>query len=227
MDQENTFDKFADKYEKIIPGYITLYYRDKRAAFICSLIRQGIILDVGCGTGLVLDRLQTLGFNAFGVEPSLGMLREMKELGRKGGICATSGFLPFKSDSFDLVSAIVILHHISGKEEIRRAISEMVRVVKPKGKILIWEHNLGNPYWPVLMRKLPWDNDVERLIPLKEILEDLEISGIREIKVYKKGFVADFMPQFILPLVKLLEPVAESAPLLKNLAAHNVVVATK
>ena len=31
----------------------------------------------------------------------------------------------------------------------------MMRVTKPGGRVIIWDHNPANPYWPVIMSKAP------------------------------------------------------------------------
>jgi len=65
-------------------------------------------------------------------------------------------------------------------------------VAKPSGIVIIWDHNKNNPYWPILMRRLPQDSGDERIIPLREITDALNKSGVEKIEVYKKGFVPDF-----------------------------------
>ncbi len=225
--KEGQFDRVANKYEKIIPQHIILHYLNKRMAFIKGIIKEGLILDVGCGTGLLANRLEKLGFRVVGLEPSKGMLQEMKRMKRDTAICGTSESLPFKSDSFDLVLTIVTLHHIGDRRRIVQTLSEMVRVVKPEAKVLIWAHNPNNPYWPIFMRKLPWDQGVKRLIPLKEILEDLKREGVKKVEVHRKGFVPDFIPRVFLPAARLLELILEGMPIIQNFSAHNIIVAQK
>ena len=41
----------------------------------------------------------------------------------------------------------------------------MVRVARPGGRILVWDHNPRNPYWGRLMARVPQDTGEERLIP--------------------------------------------------------------
>lgn len=225
--KQNQFDLIAESYEKFIPQHIVLHYLNKRASFIKRLIKQGLVLDVGCGTGLLVNKLEHLGFTVAGLDSSAGMLKQMKRMKRSNPICGTSESLPFKSDSFDLVLSIAALHHIGDKERITQSFLEMVRVAKPGAKILIWDHNPNNPYWPIFMKRLPWDDGVKRLIPLKEILEDFKKMGVKRVEVYRKGFVPDFIPRILLPIAGLFELILEGMPIIRNFAAHNVIVVEK
>lgn len=47
-------------------------------------------------------------------------------------------YLPYKDDSFDAAISIAVIHHLSTWERRRRAISEIVRILRPTGKCLIY-----------------------------------------------------------------------------------------
>jgi len=47
-------------------------------------------------------------------------------------------YLPYRDNSMDAVISIAVIHHLSTQERRRRAISEIVRVLRPKGKCLIY-----------------------------------------------------------------------------------------
>jgi hypothetical protein len=47
----------------------------------------------------------------------------------------------------------------------------MGRVVRPAGYVLIWDHNPLNPYWPILMKRVPQDHGDERLVSVWELLD--------------------------------------------------------
>lgn len=47
-------------------------------------------------------------------------------------------YLPYRDDSVDAAISIAVIHHLSTQERRRRAISEMVRVLRPKGTCLIY-----------------------------------------------------------------------------------------
>lgn len=62
-------------------------------------------------------------------------------------ICRKRGFeilqcdclhLPYRDDSVDAAISIAVIHHLSTRERRQRAISEMIRVLRPTGKCLIY-----------------------------------------------------------------------------------------
>lgn len=92
------------------------------------------ILDIGAGTGIVLKILQDIG-EAFGIELSLQGIKYLKKRKLKRIICADAEQpLPFKNDSFTLITCLDVLEHL---EKDDRLLKEMIRVTKPGGHILV------------------------------------------------------------------------------------------
>lgn len=106
------------------------------------------LLDIGCGAGQTVSMLSSLGYNVFGVDLSPLFLGK----GRKD---ATNGFafisadaeeLPFRDKYFDAVCSFEFIEHCSNPEKV---LSEMIRVLKPGGYIIIRSPNLCSPFLPV------------------------------------------------------------------------------
>jgi hypothetical protein len=90
---------------------------------------------------------------------------------------------------------------------------------------VVWDHNPLNPYWPLLMRRVPQDDGSERLVGLREILSGLSGPRVESIESFRSGFVPDFLPPRFLPFGQRLETALERRRPFRWLAAHNVVVA--
>jgi len=227
MSHEQTyFDRVAEQYDAVFPAHITEHYLRKRARLIGALLRGGRGLDVGCGTGALMAALKPFG-RITGVDNSEGMIAVLRREGRGEAVVAPVDRLPFAEGSFDVVFCVAVLHHVAEPEAVRRTIHEMVRVARPGGAVVIWDHNPRNPYWPRLMRRAPQDTGAERLIPAGEILRALEESGVRQVRVMLSGFVPEFVPRRLMPVARLIEAVVERTPLLRRFCAHNVIAATK
>jgi len=84
------------------------------------------ILDVGCGNGAFLNSLPD-GYQAIGLDFSREALKYVKTKANCGDIVA----LPFKSASFDLVTCLEVLEHLSSGV-FEKALSELQRVSKRK-----------------------------------------------------------------------------------------------
>jgi SAM-dependent methyltransferase len=222
------FDEIATIYDDSLPAHVVEHYLRKRTAFIATHCQGGSALDVGCGTGAVAGRLAQLGYEVTGVDPSEGMLEIMRARAPEVEAVNASGTsLPFQDDRFDLVLTVAALHHIADRADVRRTLTEMVRVCKPSGAILVWDHNPRNPYWSSLMARVPQDTGDERLIPAREIVGGLRSGGAEVESCRQLGLVPDFTPPAALRAAAALERLFERTPVLQRFAAHNVILARK
>lgn len=226
---EANFNEIAADYDESLPAHVVAHYLDKRVEFLTGCVPvPGKGLDVGCGTGVLAARLAALGWRMDGIDPSQGMLdvmaRDAPEVrGRRG----SGDDLPYDGGSFDLVVTVAALHHVADPDAVRGTLVEMARVVRPGGRIVVWDHNPRNPYWKLLMARVPQDDGSERLIPEREVLTGLAAGGAKVLSSEPLGFVPDFIPPRALAAMAKAEGAVERTPLLRRLCAHNVVVATR
>lgn len=221
------YDAIAPAYDASLPPHVTEHYLDKRVKFICQHVSGGAILDVGCGTGMLAKRLLQRGYPVVGADTSLGMLRLFQSSTASVPVGARANALPFPSEVFQGVVSIALLHHIADPELVKAALAEMYRVASKGGTLVLWDHNPLNPYWPLLMKRVPQDFGRERLIPLRELIQGLLEAGAGPVQAFRMGFVPDFVPPGLLPLMQWAEKAVERLPLIRRVAAHNVVVAHK
>ena len=142
-------------------------------------------------------------------------------------LCGNASALPVASRCVDAAICVAMLHHVAEPAGVRATLQEMIRVVKPGGCLLVWDHNRLNPYWPNLMRRLPQDQEPTRLVPLGELLADLVHPEIGRVGVWRLGLVPDFAPASLLWFFRGVEWFVERLPGLRLLCAHNVVLVTK
>ena len=222
------FDQIAAEYDESLPAHVVEHYLAKRTAFVLASCPPGEGLDVGCGTGVLAARLAGEGFSMTGIDPSAGMLDVLRE--RSPEVVAVQGSateLPFEDSTFDLVMSHAVMHHIADPAAVRRALAEMVRVSRPGGRVLHWDHNPRNPYWKRLMARVPQDTGDERLVEEAEAIEGLRSGGAEVLRSVQLGWVPDFVPPRALPAAALGERAMERLPLVRRAAAHNVILATK
>ncbi|HEX2732440.1 MAG TPA: class I SAM-dependent methyltransferase [Polyangiaceae bacterium] len=137
------YDVFSQRYEDIRgdndPGGYHNLLDELESDFVARFGTGRDVLEVGCGTGLVLDRIAKFARNAKGVDLSPGML----EHARRRGLDVQEGSatqLPFADGAFDVACSFKVLAHIP---DIQLALSEMSRVVRPGGVVLA---EFYNPY---------------------------------------------------------------------------------
>lgn len=221
------FDDIAGVYDHSLPAHVVEHYLRKRVAYVAAHCPRGRGLDVGCGTGVLAQRLSRAGFAMTGVDPSVGMLAVARRSAPDVAVVQGSGpALPFAEDTFDLVLCVAVLHHVAAPSDVRATLVEMVRVARPGGRIVVWDHNPRNPYWGPLMARVPQDTGEERLVAEAEILSGLRAGGASIERSDQLGFVPDFTPPRLLRAAAAAERLAERTPL-RRVAAHNVVLGVK
>jgi ubiquinone/menaquinone biosynthesis C-methylase UbiE len=225
---ESNFDRIAEDYDESLPAHVVDHYLERRARFVIEHCPRGSALDVGCGTGALAARLAGAGYEMVGVDPSEGMLRVLEQrTSQVRGVRGSGTSLEFPDDSFDLVYCVAVMHHIAAAADVSRTLAEMVRVAKPGGRVLVWDHNPRNPYWRLLMARVPQDTGEERLIGVDELLRGLVDAGAEPVLVTRSGMVPDFTPRSMIAAAAAAERVAERTPLVRGVCAHNVILASK
>ena len=226
--QHALYAAVAHEYDDVFPRHVAEHYIDKRTTLIKDLLPLGgLVLDVGCGTGQLAAAIAAEGYDVFGVDLSASMVARARARGLEGTYAGVTTALPFAQESFDLALTVATLHHLETPERVAATVNEMGRVVKRGGFVVLWDHNPANPYWPILMKRVPQDSGDERLVPRDELLRDVHAAGLEPYRVLRSGFTPDFLPAPLARPWSVVERIVELTPGVNRLAAHNVVVARK
>lgn len=107
---------------------------------------KGDVLEVGAGTGLGFSAMPA-GVNLVGLDLTASMLDIARTRASKYGATLVQGDalrLPFADNSFDgVVDALCLCTY----PDPQQALTEMARVLKPDGRIVLIEHGLARPDW--------------------------------------------------------------------------------
>jgi len=125
----STYNNIAELQFKIADILVSMLDKSK-----CNLK----ILDVGTGTGYLIDKLQCTFPNAkiYAADIAFGMVKissAKKRINRASFVQADAEFLPYKNDMFDILISNSVYQWM---ENYSRGISELYRVIKPEGKFL-------------------------------------------------------------------------------------------
>ncbi len=103
------------------------------------------VLDVGCGTGKLLETYADVGAQCAGIDMSEAMLGEARRLlGDRADLrIGDATAMPYEDDSFDLAICSLMIHELDPDRQ-RGVLSEMARVVKPSGRQLIVDYRDGS-----------------------------------------------------------------------------------
>jgi len=137
--QNNLFDQISTNYLKYrAPKKLVL----KRIHQLLEKHQKadGKLLDLGCGVGNYLDALDNhCGFNRYGLDSSIAMLTANSVIRNRaflvqGDFCKV---LPFRTESFQVVFAIDVLHFVNS---IPSLLSEIRRILLPGGVFIAVLH---------------------------------------------------------------------------------------
>src|SRR4051812_27927226 len=133
------FDAMADTYDDLEPWYEHLY--DVLHAILRDTIGRAPhagarALDAGCGTGFQAALLAGLGWRAYGVDVSAGLLAvARRRLPDAVLTLASIEALPYPSGHFDVI--VSCGSTLSFVDDPARALGEMGRVLRPGGRLLL------------------------------------------------------------------------------------------
>jgi SAM-dependent methyltransferase len=103
---------------------------------------RGAVLVDGCGVGMYLGRLAQNARQAVGLDIELARCQDARQQATLV-TCGAGENLPFPSDSFDLVLSHEVIEHVADD---RQAVREMVRALKPGGRLVLFCPNRGYPF---------------------------------------------------------------------------------
>ncbi len=102
----------------------------------------GRVLENGCGVGSYVQRLAPLAAQVVGLEYDFERARQAHAASPLI-VNAAGEELPFPDGYFDAVLSHEVLEHV---RDDRAALAEMVRVLRPGGRILLFVPNRGYPF---------------------------------------------------------------------------------
>jgi ubiquinone/menaquinone biosynthesis C-methylase UbiE len=214
------YDDFSQGYERE-RGYGYHALLDELEMNIVTPFAQGRrVLEVGCGTGLILERLARSADEAWGVDVSPGMLRSARERGLSV-VVGSATSLPFADASFDLVCSFKVLAHVP---DIEQALREITRVTKPGGAMVLEFYNpwslryaakrIAGPQ-PISEGRTEadvftrWDSPmrVRQLFP-----RGVDIEGLRGVRVFTPAAFVHKLP-LVRDVLRVAEQRAVDSPL--------------
>ena len=139
---ERNLDKAALRGE---PSYVWRAGQQRRLEMIVRAAGErvkGRILENGCGVGMYVEHVSLLEGTVIGLEYDFERAAEARQ-NSLHILNAAGEALPLPSGTFDLVLSHEVLEHV---QDDRTAAREMIRVLKPGGRALIFCPNRGYPF---------------------------------------------------------------------------------
>lgn len=167
------------------------FFRDRWIRITKYVDSNSKVLDVGCGDGMLGERLMQKGCDVWGIDVSEVALKKASGKGMKTKrVDLSRGSLPFASNSFDWTILSCVLEHLPNPEKI---LNEACRVVKRNGKIVVVIPNIA--YFKHRMELLKGQFPIQATIDNREHLsfwnysnefEDYTLKDTRNLELIKK-----------------------------------------
>ncbi|MEM3402349.1 MAG: methyltransferase domain-containing protein [Candidatus Hadarchaeales archaeon] len=160
---DETAEKYDARYAEIQRGKLRYLQR-----YLPKKISR--LLDVGCGTGLLLAELEERAEEAYGVDLSSEMLKVARKRCRKSKLLvADAENLPFEDGFFDCIVSFTLLQNLPNPPA---AVKEMARVLKKGGTAIIT--SLKHKHSPEDLRR--WAMDAGLTVVVYGEMEGMEDS---------------------------------------------------
>lgn len=136
-DVRTTYEEIADHFSKTRE-----YAWPEVESFVEDAGTVTRALDVGCGNGRHAELLTTVSSDVVALDASRGLLLEAKDrladvAERVSLVQGDAAGVPIDDDCVDLAVYVATLHHLPTKEDRRRSLDELARVLAPDARALV------------------------------------------------------------------------------------------
>ncbi len=122
-------------------------YRGHHHVVQNNLVDAGHVLDLGCGTGIYAHFFPPDRYLGVDISPEY-IAAARSKFPRHQFQVHDATAVPLPSQSFDACMVSGVLHHLDDRDA-DHLLAEAARVVRPDGKIVIWE-DIPAPWWNVV-----------------------------------------------------------------------------
>lgn len=130
------YDSVADTYDNHYDCRRGRHYHTHISRYVIgALPPRGRLLDIGCGTGLFIEKYLQAGGTAVGIDLSGRMVERARDRLETCSFAVGNGeTLPFKDNSFDGISSLLVFSYVKNPGQM---LNESFRVLRPGGAIAI------------------------------------------------------------------------------------------
>lgn len=216
---QQNFDQFAHDYRDThtrnisrVAGTDSYYFAEYKVKELQEFEENKslTVLDLGCGDGVTEFFFEKYfpQFKIQGIDVSVKSIEEaQKKLLKNTSFQLYDGsHIPYGNESIDIVFVAGVLHHIDAADH-QKVVDEIFRVLKPDGRLYLFEHNPLNPLTRYLVNTCEFDEGVT-LLYSSECKKLLSNSGFR----IKKLLYTIFFPRkrffnLMIPIEKYLRSI--------------------
>lgn len=143
MNEHNT--NIASQYNKIADNFDVSRVRIWNSVInFLNDDKKGTLLDCGAGNGKNMNYATKLGYDCIGCDISFNLLNICKNKGLNVYYSDILNILNIDNNKYDKIISIAVIHHLETIELQKKAINNLIALLKPNGKLLIslWSYEI-------------------------------------------------------------------------------------
>lgn len=159
--------------------------------------KDGIYLDIGCGTGNYTNELERLGLRLIGIDPSERMLEKARlKNDSVDWRIGTAENIELPENSIDGIIGSLTMHHWT---DLNSAFSEFQRVLKPDGRIVIFTSTPEQMKWYWLNHYFPrmLKDSIDQMPSIEMVEEAMSRNSIAITEIDKYFIQHDLQDKFL------------------------------
>jgi len=176
------YDLFSSDYDKDRTRNYFNFINDMETELVLNCCSDKDVLEIGCGTGLILKKIQKVVRLGVGIDIS----GEMLKIAYSKGLKVTQGNvvnLPFGNETFDVAYSFKVLSHVP---DIEKAIAEISRVTRKGGTLVLEFYNpfsfkflINKGFYSHVYQHFYSYWDLKKIIP-----PDLTLKYFRGVRIF-------------------------------------------
>lgn len=176
------YDFFSSDYDRDRTRRYFNFVNDMETEIVLNYCIDKKVLEIGCGTGLILKKIQKFVRHGIGIDLS----GEMLKIAYSKGLEVIQGdvvSLPFGDETFDVTYSFKVLSHVP---YIRRAISEISRITKEGGVLILEFYNpfsfkflINKVFYPHVYQRFYNYWDLKKMIP-----PDVRLESFKGVRIF-------------------------------------------
>ena len=166
------FDAYDASYKSLVQDSVAFsgldysFFPRSKAGLLAELMAEHlpdcpapVVLDVGCGVGVLHPLLAPLCGQLHGADISAACIEQARRDNPTAAYRSYEGLrLPYDDGQFDMTLTVCVMHHVPPADWPAFA-AEMKRVTRPGGLVCVIEHNPFNPLTRLSVMRCPFDED--------------------------------------------------------------------
>jgi ubiquinone/menaquinone biosynthesis C-methylase UbiE len=232
MNNEEIKTQIRDKYDAEVEKYDDIFKNKAGKHFIKTKMVKAIsfkninpeqkILEIGCATGIFSFEYEKLGIYLTSIDLSsenikFANLKKRRFNSKINFRVGDTERLEFNNDTFDGIISFSTLRYVPN---IKKALSEIYRVLKPGGYVILDFPNKKCPWFGHLKKKVLGREHIHDNFYYKEDIKKMFSEvGFQNIIIKQGLFIPKSTPDILFPLFKFFEFFFERIPLIKDTSA--------